>query len=177
MLWIHFHFTTKLFLYMHKNSSFHYATYDIIYNFKKGLLFLTKIASWIVLTTPPSISHSKGLLFSSVQSPLEENPFTSNSSNMAEILRCTYHCPFETLSLVKAAYCMFQNCWISRVGSIGKHFFVPIKETEFPFGSYHLFHCFDRFLVSGFDKECGEVRLEHCADRYTVAHPAEEDQT
>ena len=48
-------------------------------------------------------------------------------------------------------------------------------KSHVPF--YHLFYSFDRFLVSRFDKECGEVRLEHCADRNTVAQPAEEEET
>ena len=39
-----------------------------------------------------------------------------------------------------------------------------------------MFYIFDWFLVSRFDKEC-DVRLEHCADRNTVAHPAEEEHT
>jgi hypothetical protein len=38
-------------------------------------------------------------------------------------------------------------------------------------------HSFDWFLVPWFIKECGEVRLVHCADRNTVPHLAEEEQT
>ena len=49
-----FLFINTPFHYVNKNSSFHNMSYDVIYNFKNGFLFLTKIARWIVLTTQSS---------------------------------------------------------------------------------------------------------------------------
>jgi hypothetical protein len=87
-----------------------------------------------------------------------------------------YSCLREPRTLVRRAF-SFLRIAESREWKSSVIIDDAFDETKIPFTVYHLFYTSNRFLLSRFDKECGEVRLEHCADRNTVTHPAEGEQT